>query len=104
MTREVPWADGLVLSLSQWELQQVRKGEGRQAPGRQVEHEPQAQQRAGIRTAVKTRQQGKAYLGPADQAEQGQLWSVTLEPHDSGRLGHLSAATNQQVLRVWLPL
>lgn len=44
MTREVPVADGLVLSLSQWKLQQVRKGEGRQAPGWQVEHEPQAQQ------------------------------------------------------------
>lgn len=42
MTREVPAADGL--SLSQWKLQQVRKGEGRQAPGWQLEREPQAQQ------------------------------------------------------------
>lgn len=43
----------------------------------------------GMRAVARTRWPGKAHLGPADQIEQGQLQSGTLEPPDSGHLSHL---------------
>lgn len=48
----------------------------------------------GMRAVARTRWPGKAHLGPADQIEQGQLWSRTMEPPTQATSAIYLAATN----------
>lgn len=85
--REVPGASGPVVSLSQWELQQGREKGDELWAGRERMSDR-------MRAVARMRWPGKAHLGPADQIEQGQLQSGTLEPPTQVTSAIYLAATN----------